>query len=219
MNHVPPLDAAAVLWSAPEDERIGRPMLVLLHGYGSDERDLFSLADLLPDEFIVAAVRAPLAPPFPMPGYAWYPIDDLSSRDSSQTTTSAERLLEWLDDTVPAEITLGLLGFSQGAAIALQALRLRPDRFAFAVNLSGYVSPGELPTDADLAEHRPPVFWGRGAVDNVIPQPLIQHTIEWLPPRVDLVGSVYPGLGHSVSQNELDDVTTFLKKQLENIEA
>ena len=78
---IPALDADAVLWSAEAAERAGRPLLVLLHGYGADERDLFGLAPYLPPEFVVAAVRAPLAPPWPAPGYSWYPIEGLESRD------------------------------------------------------------------------------------------------------------------------------------------
>ena len=101
-----------------------------------------------------------------------------------------------------------------GGAIALQALRLEPSRFAFAVNLSGYVAPGELPSDAALAELRPPVFWGRGARDEVIPAALVEHTVQWLPARVELSGRVYPGLTHSVSEEELRDVRAFLEKQV-----
>lgn len=211
------LDPAAVLWSVEPAERAGRPLLVLLHGYGSDERDLFSLVPYLPERFVVAAVRAPLPPPFPMPGYSWYPIEGLDGRDPSRITTAADELLRWLDG-VAEEAPVGLLGFSQGAAVALQALRLRPRGIDFAVNLSGYVAPGALASDADLAAARPPVFWGRGSHDETIPLALVEHTVEWLPGRVDLSGRVYPGLTHSVSEDELRDVRVFLDKQLERLD-
>lgn len=210
----PPLDVDAVLWSAELPERDGRPLLVLLHGYGADERDLFGLVPYLPPEYAVAAVRAPMNPPFPAPGYSWYPIEGLQRRDPAHVTAAATRLLEWTDAAASAHRTIGLLGFSQGAAVALQAMRLDPQRFSFAVNLSGYVTPGDLPRDAELAEIRPPVFWGRGTNDDVIPEFLVAHTTEWLPARVDLSGRVYPGLTHSVSEPELADVRTFLEKQL-----
>lgn len=212
------LDPTAVLWSAEPAEREGRPLLVLLHGYGSDERDLFGLVPYLPDRFVVAAVRAPLPPPFPLPGYSWYPIDGLDGRDPTQVTIASEVLLGWLDGVAEGR-PVGLLGFSQGAAVALQALRLRPRGIAFAVNLSGYVTPGALDTDAELAEVRPPVFWGRGSHDETIPLALVEHTVDWLPGRVDLSGRVYPGLTHSVSEDELRDVRVFLDKQLERIES
>lgn len=212
-----PLDDAAVLWSAEPGDRAGRPLLVLLHGYGADERDLFGLVPYLPPEFAVAAVRAPLAPPFPAPGYSWYPIENLEDRDPAHTTAAATRLIEWSDAAASAHPSIGLLGFSQGAAVSLQAMRLEPDRYAFAVNLSGYVTPGALPRDAELAERRPPVFWGRGTNDDIIPGFLIDHTTDWLPRHVDLSGRVYPGLTHSVSEQELTDVRTFLDKQLADL--
>lgn len=209
---IPPhLDPDAALWS---DAPTGRPLLVLLHGYGSDERDLFGLVPYLPPDFVFAAPRAPLSPPWPAPGYSWYPIEGLSGRDSGAVTRAAERLCSWLDDHAADATSIGLLGFSQGAAIALQALRLQPERFAFAINLSGYASAGEMPGDEILAAHRPPVFWGRGTHDDVIPEHLVAQTTEWLPSHSTLTGSVYPGLTHSVSQPELDDVRGFLEARL-----
>lgn len=213
MPETPPLDADAALWSAEPGTRAGRPLLVLLHGYGADERDLFGLVPYLPPEFVVAAVRAPLSPPWPTPGYSWYPIEGLDGRDPSHVTDAAALVLDWLDAVAP-DAVVGLLGFSQGAAVALQALRLDPERFAFAVNLSGYATPGSLPGDAGLATRRPPVFWGRGTRDDVIPGFLVEHTAGWLPEHADLSGRVYPGLTHSVSEQELDDVRVFLDKQL-----
>jgi len=210
-----PLDPSAALWSAAPGERGDRPLLVLLHGYGADERDLFALAPLLPPEFVVAAPRAPLAPPWPSPGHSWYPIDGLDGRDPALVTAAARGVLEWVDAAASGS-PVGLLGFSQGAAVALQALRLAPERIGFVVNLSGYVAPGDLPGDDDLAQRRPPVFWGRGTADDVIPEALVLHTTQWLPGRVELSGRVYPGLTHSISQPELDDVNVFLRKRLED---
>lgn len=209
-----PLDPEVALWSAAAPDRADRPLLVLLHGYGADERDLFGLAPHLPDRFVLAAVRAPLAPPWPSAGASWYAIDGLDGRDPDGVTVAATALGEWLDAATDAS-TVGLLGFSQGAAVALQAMRLQPRRFAFVVNLSGYVSPGDLPGDSELAELRPPVFWGRGTRDDVIPEPLVAHTTEWLPAHADLSGRVYPGLTHSVSEQELADVRHFLDKRVE----
>lgn len=216
MIEIPPLDADAVLWSAGPADRSGRPVLVLLHGYGSDEHDLFALAPHLPEEFVVASVRAPLAPPFPMPGWSWYPIESPIARSGAAITAAAERLAQWVDEQTDAP-HVGLLGFSQGAAVALHTLRVRPERFAFAVALAGYADPGPLPGDTALAQRRPPVFWGRGALDDVIPQERVADTVQWLPAHAELSGRVYPGLGHSVSGEELADVTTFLRKRLEDV--
>lgn len=204
------IDADATRWTP--GERDGLPLLVLLHGYGSDENDLFGLVPLLPDGIAVASVAAPLAPPFPAPGRSWYPIEGLQSRGSEATTAAARALLRWLD-TVPVEAPrIALLGFSQGAAVSLQAMRLDAARFGSVVALSGYATPGELPDDEGLRTSRPRVFWGRGTHDDVIPEELIDHTAQWLPDHSELTGRVYPGLTHSVSEEELHDVKVFLEK-------
>ena len=54
MTDLPVVDSALTVWSAPPEERAGRPLLVLLHGYGADERDLFGLVPYLPSEPVVA---------------------------------------------------------------------------------------------------------------------------------------------------------------------
>ena len=63
------IDPEFVLWSAPERERAGRPLLVLLHGYGSHEGDLFALAPRLPLAPVIASLRAPIRE---SAGYAWF---------------------------------------------------------------------------------------------------------------------------------------------------
>lgn len=213
MSAHPSLDPSVVRWSVPAHERGDRPVLLLLHGYGSDEHDLFGLVPSLPPAFVVASVRAPLAPPWPMPGASWYPIEGLDGRDPDAVTLAARALLSWIQDAV-GEAPVGLLGFSQGGAVALQTLRAAPDAVSFAVVLAGYAAGGELPGDIVLAERRPPVFWGRGAADDVIPPALVDATTQWLPVHSELSGRVYPGLTHSISQDELDDVRAFLDARL-----
>lgn len=204
------IDVDATRWSP--GERAGLPLVVLLHGYGADEHDLFGLAPFLPDGIAVASVAAPLAPPWPMPGRSWYAIDGLDGRSPDGVTTAAHAFLRWLDEAAGDAPSVALLGFSQGAAVALQALRLDADRFDAVVALSGYASPGELPDDEALRERRPKVFWGRGTHDDVIPGALIAHTSQWLPEHSELTGRVYPGLTHSISEDELSDVRIFLEK-------
>ncbi|MFK3678120.1 alpha/beta hydrolase [Microbacterium sp. NPDC090218] len=209
------IDDTATRWSSTDRGQM--PLLVLLHGYGADEHDLFGLIPYLPEGIAVASVAAPLAPPWPMPGRSWYPIDGLDGRAPEAVTTAAEAFLRWLDAAAGDAPSIALLGFSQGAAVSLQALRLAPERFGAVVALSGYAAPGELPNDEALTELRPPVFWGRGTNDDVIPPALIAHTAQWLPAHSELSGRVYTGLTHSISEEELTDVHRFLTKWLDGI--
>ncbi|MGZ0711824.1 alpha/beta hydrolase (plasmid) [Coraliomargarita sp. W4R53] len=211
------LNADAVLWSIDREALDGRDLLLVLHGYGADEHDLFGLRAYFPDDLAVASLAAPLTPPWPAPGRSWYPIEGLGGRDADATTAAAEAVLAWADEHAQGAASIGLLGFSQGGAVSLQTLRLAPERIDYVINLSGYVTPGSLPRDAELEELKPAVFWGRGTHDEVIPEPLVTHTTQWLPPHVELSGRVYQGLAHSVSEPELADVRIFIDKQRERL--
>lgn len=210
------IDADAVMWSAPERERAGRPLLVLLHGYGSHEGDIFAMSRSLPLEPVIASVRAPHAGGA---GFTWFPAADESATDASSAnerfdavdeTTLA--LIDWLDSTTSTGV--GLLGFSQGGAMALELMRNQSTRFSYVVQLSGFVFPSQHPGDARLAELRPPVFWGRGTNDTVIPSSLIEHTQEWLAVHSTLTEGIYEELGHSVSDAELSELSAFIRSQL-----
>jgi phospholipase/carboxylesterase len=202
------LDAEAVIWSAPERERAGRPLLVLLHGYGSHEGDLFQLSPRLPLGTVVASVRAPIRN---NSGWAWFPIPEPTDADpdSGAVDAAAAAVLDWLDALQFTSVSL--LGFSQGACVALQAMRMRPGRFGAVVALSGFVPAGENPGDAEIASLRPPVFWGRGTLDRVIPAHAIDRSAAWLPEHSTLTERIYENLAHSISSDELHDITEFLK--------
>lgn len=202
------IDDDAVLWSASEADRAGRPLLVLLHGFNSNEGDLFGLTPYLPLEPAVASLRAPT---FTGYGYAWFPLlADGPERSLEAATASTDAIVEWLDRATPRHAKVGLLGFSQGGAMALELMRRDPERFAFVVNLSGFAMPGERPGDDRMARLAPPVFWGRGTADGVIDATLISHTIEWLPTHADLDQRTYEGLAHSIAEIELSDAAAFI---------
>lgn len=197
-----------VLWSAPESERDGRPLLLMLHGHNSNEGVGFELRSQLPPELVLASIRAPMTA---TGGYAWFRLDPAVAVD--QANTVARSVLGWLD-TLPPAPSVGLLGFSQGAATGLQVLRVAPERFGYAVNLSGFVVPGTASGDARLAAQRPPVFWGRGDRDPVIPEFLVTLSRAWMSSHSRLTEKIYPGLGHLVNETELADLRQFLSEQI-----
>lgn len=186
------------------------PVVVLLHGYGSDERDLAGLAGYLPAGLPWASVRAPLR--HPAMGYAWYSLEsDASWAAQPPIDEATDALWEWADTELGADATVVPIGFSQGGLMASQLLRTRPERVVAAAILSGYVLPSALPADVVLAERRPPVFWGRGALDPMIPPHAIAATEAFLPEHSTLEGHVYEGMSHSVSDHELADLAAFLR--------
>lgn len=185
------------------------PLVLLLHGYGSNEQDLPGLMTYLPDGLAAAAVRAPLTIG---PGsYAWVPIAVPGRPDPAITEESTAALLEWFDEHVPADRTVIPLGFSQGGLMVSQLLRARPHRFVTGLVLSGFVLDTGAEGDADLAARRLPVFFGHGDADPVIAADATERASAWLAAHTDVTDRTYPGLAHAVSAEELDDVSAFLR--------
>lgn len=195
-----------VLWSVPEAERAGRPLLVLLHGHGMDERMGVAVQHRLPAELVLVSLRGPLRV---RAGYGWFPLD--ASLTLDQIDAAAHEVSTWLGG-LAGFASMGILGFSQGSSIATHCLRLEPERFAYGAVLSGFVVPSALPGDPRLAERRPPVFSGRGDADGMIPSFLVSFTDTWLRTHTTLTQKVYRGLGHNVSEAELDDLVAFLER-------
>ena len=205
------IDPSVVVWSVPEPARakelLTRPLLVLMHGRGSHEHDLFALASMLSPQFVIAALRAPLELG---PGsYSWFPDGEPAQPSSMAADAAVQALFDWLD-SVPSAVSVSLLGFSQGGAMTLHALRHAPERFAALVNLAGFVIGGDAPADHSLETLRPLVFWGRDPADPVIPAKAIARTAEWLLSHSTLIERRYVGIGHSISREELADVNTHL---------
>ena len=201
------LDTSAIQWSAPERERATRPLLVLLHGYGSHEGDLFGLSPHLPLAPVIASLRAPLSE---SGGNAWFSRIDspTGDPDPERVDPAAALIVDWLDTLEYTRVSL--LGFSQGGAMALQLLRHDPTRFASAVCLSGFIASESHAGDAALEKVKPPVFWGRGTADPVIPDYAVDRTAEWMPQHTTATTRIYEGVGHSISSEELADFSRFL---------
>lgn len=197
------LDADAVIWHRRSGDL---PRLVMMHGRGSDESDLSVLAPMLGDGWSVASLRAVLPEGA---GYSWFPAGVPGDPAAEAADAAADAVLGWLQTLPPAPCT-GVLGFSQGGAMATHLLRRAPDRIAFAVNLAGFVVRGPQPGDPRLRDARPPVFFGRGSDDGVVPREAFERTDEWLRAHSEPVIRRYAGLGHSISPEELGDVVTFL---------
>ena len=209
---VPPLDDTAAVWSLPAERREGRPLLVALHGYGGHEGDMVDLVPDLPAEYATVALRAPIARER---GYTWFRVRGSSGDPSSaDVAPAADAVLDWIDAHRGSAPFVGLLGHSQGGAVALQGLRRRPSGLAFVVTLAGFVATGRESGDEELETLRPPVFWGRGARDDVVFGADIDRMAAFLPARSTLTRREYPELDHGISKEELADTAAFLRAQL-----
>jgi len=202
------IDAELVQWTRPSSERAGTPLLVAMHGVGSNERDLLGLAPALPAAWTMASLRAPM--PWGQ-GHSWYPLGTPGSPALEPVDAVVADVLAWIDSVAADHPRIGLLGFSQGGSMALQLLRARPTGFAFAVSLSGFVVPGVTDArDEAVAAVRPRVFLGHGDLDPVIPAEATARTQAWAAANTDVTDREYAGLPHAVSAAELADVTAFI---------
>ncbi|MFF2031926.1 alpha/beta hydrolase [Arthrobacter sp. NPDC058192] len=207
--------APVVEWSRPEQERAGKPLLVLLHGYGANEQDLLGLADMLPQDFAVASVRAPIAMG---PGFTWFPLTASIDYSLDAVKDAARYVLDWLDGVKADHASVTLLGFSMGMAMATTMLRQRPADFAAVVGLSGFVvDAGADPIfrDGDL-DGTVPLFWGRDQQDPVITEDKIEYTMGWVRKHVKLTKVLYTGMWHGINQQEIGHVSEFLTHEVLN---
>ncbi|HLG74061.1 MAG TPA: alpha/beta fold hydrolase [Chloroflexota bacterium] len=155
-------------------EQVSEPhaCLVLLHGRGSNEQDLFGLVPELPKQPLVVSVRAPFS--FPFGGYFWYDLGQQHhSPDPSTFEASLTELREFLQG-LPGRYPIDpkrlfLLGFSQGALMSGCLTLSQPALVAATVMLSGYL-PAEAPFTIDEAGVAgKPFFQAHGSYDGVLP--------------------------------------------------
>lgn len=208
------IDPDAVMWDRDPEERADKPLLVMMHGLGSHEGDLFGLNRFLPDDLVVASLRAPLGYGG---GHAWFPAGSGYGDDTAPLDASVQAVLDWIDTLEVTPAGIGLMGFSQGGCMALQLIRQAPERFNYVLQLSGFVAHTDHPGDTALAARQPqmPVFWAHGDQDQVIAASAIEHTGQWLTGNTAVEAHRYP-MGHSVSQPELADLVDFVTVQLQS---
>jgi phospholipase/carboxylesterase len=153
------------------------PLVVLLHGRGSNEQDIVGLAGHLPAGPSYAAVRAPIAEGG---GFAWFANRGIGRPVAESLRETMDWFRAWLDEVAPPGRPVLLAGFSGGAAFAGGLVLDDPARFAGAAILFGTMPfDAGLPVDdghlADL-----PVFVGQGDGDHVIPRELLDRTWTYL---------------------------------------
>ena len=162
----------------PRIQQYRNPLIVLIHGYGSNEADLFSFAEDLPDEFHVVSVQGihALAPDM----YAWYEIDFVNMEKFNnvpQGIESRNQLVEFIDGfTTENQLdkeNVWLCGFSQGAILSYAIALNFPEKVKHIACLSGYPEPnfiGEFNLELDYSQLD--FFISHGVDDMVIP-------VEW----------------------------------------
>jgi phospholipase/carboxylesterase len=190
-----------VSWRGADDEA---PLVVLLHGRGSSDTDIVTLADHLPAGPAYVAVRAPIAEGG---GYAWFANRGIGRPVAESLAATLAWFRSWLDRVAPPSRPVVLIGFSGGAAFAGGLLLQDPKRYAGVAVLYG-----TLPFDAGLATTPGHLDGARvlvvhGDQDLVIPRDLLDRTWSYLHGDAgsDTTGLRDPG-GHGLSGAALGEL-------------
>ena len=200
------------------DPAAGAPwLLILLHGVGSNEADLFGLAPAVPGQFHVLSLRAPFR--MGPNAFGWFTFavrsDGHRVIDAEQEMTSRTLLAQVISSSseqlsVPAErVVVG--GFSQGGIMSLSLLLTRPELLAAALVMHSRLLPEIEPSVAPVAALQGRRLWvSHGTADAVMPLASahgICDRIRELP--IDLSYAEFPG-GHEIRPAELTAAMTWL---------
>jgi phospholipase/carboxylesterase len=190
-----------------EAKPANEPVVIFLHGYGADEADLPDLISHLPKISWVSP-RAPLSSG--NGGFEWYLISPSDYTPQQDVERATEKLWQWIEETFPANTPLIPIGFSQGALMASQLLRTRPERIVKTILLAGFILKVEQPADKELKSISPKVLYCHGDADNRISAEMVEDIQTWLQANTNVTDKVYGGLGHSVDNRVIKDVSDFL---------
>ena len=200
-------------------------MVIFLHGYGADGRDLLGLADPLqphlPDTMFVAP-DAPERSAMNPSGYQWFPIPWI---DGSPEEAAAEGMARAVDDLnafldrmmvdhdmLPEQVAL--VGFSQGTMMSLHVAPRREDAFAGVVGFSGRLINPEALVDEVVV--RPPMLLIHGDQDDVVPPQSLPEAAEALEQAgfTEVYAHVMEGTGHGIAPDGLSVALAFLRQVL-----
>ena len=196
------------------------PLVILLHGIGSNEADLFSFAPLLDERFFVASVRAPFALAYG--GFGWFELGFSPqglTANFVQAAESHQKLLEFIDEvTTKHDLDAGrvfLAGFSQGAIMSYVLVLTEPEKLAGVVAMSGRLVIEHLPPLTNPERLKGfPILVTHGRFDQVLPIEdgrAAREFLEKLPVELDY--REYE-MAHQVSEESLQDVTDWLSEKL-----
>ena len=201
--------------------KVNAPLLIMLHGYGSDENDLFSFASELPEELFIISAKAPYElQPF---GNAWYAINFDADKgkwsDNKQAQVSVEIISNFIDEVIQSypvnKNNVTLLGFSQGTILSYAVALTYPKKIKNIIALSGYINKDILPQDINNKDYSHLDFYcSHGSVDQVIPVDWARQTPPFLNSlHIKHQYSEFP-VGHGVTSQNFYEFKEWLKRRI-----
>lgn len=194
------------------------PLLLLLHGYGSNEEDLFSFANELPSEYYIVSVRAPYDMMYG--SYAWYAInfdaDENKFSDIPQAQQSRDLIARFIDELTANypidKENVTLIGFSQGCILSYAVAVSYPEKAQRVVAMSGYFNT-QIATENFKQNNfkNLKIFASHGSVDQVVPVDWARKSVPVLQQLgIEIVYKEYP-VGHGVAPQNFFDFKNWLQ--------
>jgi phospholipase/carboxylesterase len=195
------------------------PLIILLHGYGSNEEDLFSFAEEIPEEYFIVSAKAPIAmQPY---GNAWYHItidgDGVKSSDNEGARESRDIIAQFIDEIV-AEYDVDkhyvtLLGFSQGTILSYAVALTYPEKVKNVIGLSGYINEEIIDLKSNPSYAHLNIYNSHGTVDQVIPIDAARKTPGYLKNiGIESTLSEFP-VGHGVHPTNFYEFKEWLQSK------
>lgn len=205
----------------PSTLKENAPLLIMIHGYGSDENDLFSFADELPKSLFIVSVRAPY--PLHPHGNAWYAINFDAEKgkwnDDKQAIASRDLIADFIDKAIESypvnKKNISLLGFSQGAILSYSVAINYPEKINHVIALSGYIHPAIIDeSHSKEAYAHLDLYCSHGSSDQVIPAEWARKTSPFLD-RLNIKHQYkeYP-VGHGVAPQNFFDFKNWLANRI-----
>ncbi len=206
----------------PQVETARPPLLFLLHGVGSNERDLFGLISSLDARFLILSLRAPYV--VGPESYAWFQVTftpEGPAINPTQAEASRTKLIAFLQEMVvtyhadPHQVYL--MGFSQGAIMSASVALTHPELVAGVVLMSGRILPEVQPLIAPSEKLQGlPFLVVHGTTDRVLPL-AYAHASRALLSSLSVALTYHEyAMGHEVRPESLADVTAWLSQHLDS---
>jgi len=196
------------------------PLLLMLHGYGSNEKDLFSFANELPDKLLIISLRAPQELGFE--SYSWYTINFNATSGNFSNLKEAKVALKKISNVIIElkekfefnQNNISLFGFSQGTILSYALALNNPSIFKNIIALSGYINQDLIDANNDENYAHLDFFISHGTVDQVIPFIWAKKTSEFLS-NLNIKHSFhsYP-IGHGVSPQVFYDCKAWIENRI-----
>ena len=195
------------------------PLLLMVHGYGSNEQDLFSFSRAIPEKFTIVSIRGDIE--IQHNGYAWYNItidfNGKKSYDINKAIESRDNIIKVIEickniyNIDPDNVNL--MGFSQGSMLVNAVALTYPEKIRNVISLSGAFDKNIINISNTSSLKGLSFYISHGLNDEILPFDLSKQSIKILSENnIDHVFEEYP-IGHGVSPENFKSMLSWLIKK------